>query len=377
MPEPAQQKIAYLDGVRGLAILLVLFHHTLMVFTGIRPQGNAETFLFNAGRYAEVGVDLFFILSGFLITGILLRSKGRPSYYKNFFIRRTLRIFPLYYLYLVFSFFVIPAFPSLFGQLNLAAGTEPWYWFYLSNFKMFFDRGIPSYYVSHTWSLAIEEQFYLVWPFIVAFCSTRVLKIFMPLVILASLAVRLTLDHAGADFWQMRIFTFGRLDTLAAGAWLALLYRDNFFSSLPRSSLATGTAAGSLLLALMFLLSNLFPACAESFFYSKALLIFSGILILLFISPANSLPRRIFESKLLCAFGKYSYSIYICHMAVGIQLFWRALPWMKAQLVSPFLIWPVFFVVFSLFSFLVAFMTYHCFEVFFLKLKPVLAPSRK
>lgn len=154
-----------LDGLRGFAILLVLCSHLVSL-----PPGGRSPFVDRlVGMILGlgwVGVDLFFVLSGFLITGILVQSRGGPHYFRNFYARRSLRIFPLYYLFLAIATFISPLLLSPESILTLPKEHAWVYWLYLSNFG-----GKPSEAFAHTWSLAVEEQFYLVWPAIVFFAK--------------------------------------------------------------------------------------------------------------------------------------------------------------------------------------------------------------
>ena len=162
--------------MRGLAILLViLFHHTLM-----RPETLFDRVYVNLARLGWSGVDLFFVLSGFLITGLLVDAKGGPHYYRNFYVRRTLRIFPLYYAFLFFTLRVAPwLWPdtelAAMARQSMAGRSEAWYWLYGSNVLFAQDQNFGHPNLAVTWSLAIEEQFYLVWPLVVALTSRRTL----------------------------------------------------------------------------------------------------------------------------------------------------------------------------------------------------------
>ena len=118
-----------------------------------------------------IGVDLFFVLSGFLITGILYDAKGGPHYFRNFYMRRSLRIFPLYYAFLILIFAVMPLLRASGAD---HVGKQVWMWTYLSNvlFARVGWEGMPAH-TTHLWSLAIEEQFYLLWPLLVWLASRR------------------------------------------------------------------------------------------------------------------------------------------------------------------------------------------------------------
>lgn len=157
--EEKEKHIAALDGVRGIAILLVLLVHFIPPIA--MPWRVSEWFMkiFSTGGWA--GVDLFFVLSGFLITGILLRTKDQPHYFINFYMRRTLRIFPLYFAALAIIFIILPYFVET-PSFAAARENQIYFWTYLANvavFKFGFD-GVDSDIVfpSAYWSLAVEVR---------------------------------------------------------------------------------------------------------------------------------------------------------------------------------------------------------------------------
>src|SRR5882757_353520 len=130
-------RLRVLDGVRGLAILMVILFHS----TVINPQNAHERWFCALLNLGSFGVDLFFVLSGFLITGILVEAKGTPGYFRNFYARRILRIFPLYYLLIAFSFLVFPLLAKLvphggdkLTRFTLVSDSWLWYVAYLTNF---------------------------------------------------------------------------------------------------------------------------------------------------------------------------------------------------------------------------------------------------
>jgi len=201
-----------LDAVRGLAVLLVLLHNT-----DIYPSLHLH--LISANGW--IGVDLFFVLSGFLITGILLDTKQSAGYFTNFYARRCLRIWPLYYSLLLFMFVIVPILRPSDGHAVFEARSSPWWAFpvFLQNFLI----PIPTMATGAlgvTWSLAVEEQFYLVWPVVVKFCSQAQLRKIAIAVICISPALRYYLALHQVNIYSN---TFCRLDGLMAGALLALV----------------------------------------------------------------------------------------------------------------------------------------------------------
>ncbi len=186
--------VPVLDGLRGLAILLVLLHHFANVYAPSAWTRNAWHRVVGSGW---CGVDLFFVLSGFLITGILHDARRGPGYFRNFYMRRVLRIFPLYYGVLAALFLAYPLLAGSHQRFAALAEHQPWLWLYAQNFKVILSGDWVPCGMNHFWSLAVEEQFYLFWPFVVFACRRRtLLHVSVALVVLA-LAVRIGLQTRG------------------------------------------------------------------------------------------------------------------------------------------------------------------------------------
>ena len=219
--------IPALDGVRALAILLVMGVHTDVFF---RSQPTAGTRLVDAVMgFGWGGVDLFFVLSGFLITGILFDTRAAPGYYTSFYARRALRIFPLYYVALAVILLVLPilgamwhhATPKLFEH-------QAWLWTYTTNIGIALHGRWELAATGQTvlfWSLAVEEQFYLVWPFLVAALSPRALTRLAGAMVVGALLLRLGLVFWGDHVVAVYVSTLTRMDALAMGALVALAAR--------------------------------------------------------------------------------------------------------------------------------------------------------
>jgi peptidoglycan/LPS O-acetylase OafA/YrhL len=213
-----QRRIPQLDALRGVAILAVMIHNT----SGRYPSLHLEPFF----RFGWMGVDLFFVLSGFLITGILLDTKESGSYFKNFYSRRCLRIWPLYYSLLIFMFVIVPLLrPS--EAHTVFEKSSPWwaYPLFLQNFLIAIPTSAAGA-LAVTWSLAIEEQFYLIWPLVVRYFSSVQVRAISILVIFLSPPIRIYLSWHHVNLYTN---VFCRLDGLMAGALLALVVRSKNF----------------------------------------------------------------------------------------------------------------------------------------------------
>lgn len=207
--------IVELDGLRGIAILMVMVHR-FWPRTGVGLGADVA----GAGW---IGVDLFFVISGFLIAGILLDTKGEPGFFKNFYARRMLRIFPLYYLFVVG---VLIAF-SHNAEFRERAGSPVWYLAYLGNIPESLLGHDPPYFLAPVWSLAIEEQFYLTFPWIVRLLSRRGLTIaLIAMIIIAPVIRSITMEMWPDNERVQYLFTLCRIDTIAMGCLLAVIIRS-------------------------------------------------------------------------------------------------------------------------------------------------------
>src|SRR5271154_2210627 len=212
------KRIRQLDAVRGLAVLAVFLHNT-----DIYPSLHLGLIASNGW----MGVDLFFVLSGFLITEILIATKKSEDYFKNFYARRCLRIWPLYYSAILFMFVVVPSLRPSDANTVFSARSSPWwaYPLFLQNFLVPIPTNATGL-LAVTWSLAVEEQFYLVWPLVVRFRSEAQLRKIALGVICISPLLRYYLSLHGINIYSN---TFCRLDGLMAGALLALIVRSSSF----------------------------------------------------------------------------------------------------------------------------------------------------
>jgi peptidoglycan/LPS O-acetylase OafA/YrhL len=310
-----QRHLPALDGVRGIAILTVMFYHFYEHFDGPRPWDRVAYYLFETGW---AGVDLFFVLSGFLITRNLLEAKGHPQYFRNFYGRRVLRIFPLYYVSLFLLLFLVPAlFPGWnSADVSYYRQNQAWLWLHGSNLFSFF-KGAQGF-LYHFWSLAIEEQFYLFWPAVLFLIPRErfsgVCLVFCSLGI-AFRGVGLAL---GYDTHAIHLLLPARFDTLALGAFLAGVERSRWEDV--RRKATVPLVAAVLLIAASFPLERVLPGARwfRQTFYFTALAGIFGYLILSALVPSGpGVFHRAIQSRFLRKLGKHSYSLYIFHTVVA------------------------------------------------------------
>ncbi|MBK7560039.1 MAG: acyltransferase [Chitinophagaceae bacterium] len=215
MQTPLKNKTFYpaLEGLRGIAIIAVIIFHTF-------PYGDS--------LFGWLGVDLFFVLSGFLITGILMKSfdiDRKSVFLKNFYIRRILRIFPLYYMFLFAFLFLFPALGIFNGEVSDYQNHKLWFIFYLQNWL--FTNNFPetSHCLNHFWSLAVEEQYYIFWPIIIFILrKPKKLVAFLISFLVFLFAFRcITWYEQYPHLNYTTLYTFTRLDGICVGSLVALV----------------------------------------------------------------------------------------------------------------------------------------------------------
>jgi len=297
--------IPQFDGLRGLAILSVLIGHSGFL-EALPHAGMLE--------YTRFGVDLFFVLSGFLITGILTDSKGSQHYFRNFYARRALRIWPLYYLVLFVAFVVAPLFaPSM---RPTAVSVWPAFVFYVQNI-VFAYRSTYPFGLGATWSLAVEEQFYLTWPVLVFLLKKRTLAIVSVLLVVMSLSLRLFFHVHGAPVGFVHFFTLSRLDSIAFGSLAALWLRSPSCTLVRWRTHAyqfLGFGVAGTILARVLMHRN-----SSTVGYTFLAFAFTGLLgISLASDPRSSLLGRSLSAGWLRYIGRISYGIYLLHYPLFI-----------------------------------------------------------
>jgi peptidoglycan/LPS O-acetylase OafA/YrhL len=303
-----------LDGVRGVAVVMVMLMHFV---GGAAAQTTLQRLAVKVAGYGALGVDLFFILSGFLITSLLYEAKGGAHYFRDFYARRTLRIFPLYYFVLALLFLLLPTIATPTPLLERSRQEQIWLWTYTTNFYIAARSSWEALtYVNHFWSLAIEEHFYLVWPLVVFRFRREVLERICLAVIAVGLVLRIALSLAGVSELSISVLTPCRVDTLIIGALLALLARRE-----PGAATELVRRAGKVALVLGAVIFAVSAWCATTKLFLPVLhqvrntlqALFFGAVMLLSLRPTRDRFARILRGRVLRFFGKYSYGLYVYH----------------------------------------------------------------
>jgi peptidoglycan/LPS O-acetylase OafA/YrhL len=305
-----------LDGMRGVAALMVVVFH----FFSYPISNYVHTdFYKGISEFGQHGVSMFFVLSGFVITRILIKSRSEKDYFRSFYWRRFLRIFPLYYLFLIVWYFLMPfiskdlSTPPLVEQI-------PFY-FYLQNLHIV--TGLNANGPGHYWTLAIEEHFYFIWPFVVFIVNPKYLKGIIIILIIVVIPLKYFLLIHG---YSVNKLTFTRFDQILLGAYLAYLeskqalinnhiyYRKFFlgilFFILPIS-------------VLIYFGQRIIPQLKELLKYNLLGVFFFALIGLLIIEQKSNFVKLIDTflcSKLMQYLGKISYGIYVWHVLVLIIL---------------------------------------------------------
>lgn len=375
MRTESNPKIPALDGVRGAAIIMVMLRH---FSHGAVAHDLPGKIILSVCGMGVAGVDLFFVLSGFLITRILLRTRLAPHYFRDFYARRTLRIFPLYYAYLILYFGFVTRFTHFDRARAIEASSyQGWVWLYATNILICLRGNYIVASVNHFWTLAVEEHFYLVWPALVRFFDPRRMLAVCGVAFAIAIGCRAIFAWGGWSLYASNVFTLCRVDSLAAGAAVAVLERTHSGAIIARG-------AGRLFLCSAGLLAlwAVFPGgsgvtqfVAETFGSSVVAVLFASCIALAVWGPAHGLPRRFFMLRFLCWIATYAYGLYVLHQPIRILL-QRALPFetLGRHLHSYALGLVAHGALTGIISLVVAFISYHAFEKQFLKLKKFFEP---
>ncbi len=332
--------IPALDGVRGIAILSVILFHFHFYFS--RASTGAEKLLFEGLYFGWAGVDLFFALSGFLITGILLDSVRSHRYFFTFYARRSLRIFPLYFAFLLGAIL-------LFSGTSHAVKEKIWYFLYLQNWT---QSSTINPAIGHLWSLAVEEQFYLVWPVLIWFTPKRRLPTVFIALAITSAVSRIYLGHIGQGLLVYES-TLTRMDGLILGGLAAFALRDERWRKrFRRSSAVVALASFLVVISVFFIAGNMDYSSAFVDFGALPLAVLFSTLI--FRIAALRAPNFL-SYRWLQECGKKAYAMYLFHSPItffaaakmqnalqvhhvpGSRIFWGLLYMIAMTLVTYFL----------------------------------------
>jgi len=367
--------IPALDGVRGLAILLVIPHNTnLMLEAAFHgPAYIVKEFLL----FGWAGVQLFFVLSGFLISGALLDSQDSPTYYRAFYARRALRILPLYYGILAVTFLVLAPLQLAPVETRQSQQHQIWLWTFLSNWTD--PRGLTVAGFAHFWSLAVEEQFYLLWPLALhRMRPERVLRLCLGICV-AAFGFRTAMRVAGFSSECVYEFTICRMDALAMGAASAALVRlPSWKARLERSARHLPWAALAVLVSGALLTHDYARGGWQTQTLGMTILAAAFTLLLLaalgkYAGRENWLSRALSIAPLRSA-GKYSYGMYVLHFPITKLLGARLLG--GAATTHSATIAVLYAAAVTLATYPCAWLSYHLYEKHFLRLKRYFVPSR-
>lgn len=356
-----------LDGWRGIAILLVFLFHYL-------PHNTHSPFVF-LGSLGWTGVDLFFVLSGFLITGILFDSRNSSNFFRSFYVRRALRLFPVYFL----------AVAVVIVGTGFLAGSRDWrdipFFVYGANFVVLTHKAFfPPYFdCGHFWSLALEEQFYSLWPLVVFFVrKPQTLIRICWIGILTSLVLRIIIALVGASSLLAYYELPTRMDSLLLGALLALALRVPGHEQWLRPSRLRWIFFASVLLIIVTLSQartlHWASVPMSSVGYSLLAAMYASILGASLVP--GTLAHFIGRLRPLRFLGRYSYGLYIWHaLTIPVTLKWLVYfrTYIHANLLAELCYTLAMLALFTG----IAVLSYHCYEIHFLRLKSRFAPVRK
>lgn len=356
-----------LDGIRGIALLAVMLSHGGPYIA----RGGLLSRLF---VYAMIpgwsGVELFFVLSGFLITGILLKTKSAENYFSSFYARRFLRIFPIYYFAVTLGLLIAPHSSWWNSMVPPLMKTRIAYYFYLQNWPIFWNHGLFSKtnVFGHFWSLAVEEQFYVVWPFIVWLLPERAILRLCAASLLLALPLRIYMVHLYAGDYTAMALTTSRVDGLLVGVMLAILLRKGPIAS---KWIYLFMAVGFSLIVYIAVFHH--SELIATYYYMPTIgitgfsLLSGGLLAL----SQHSIRwlRWVLNARWLRVTGKYSYGMYIYHIPIYAIIARILTSDLKLPLPMPLHVAVPYIAFLMVVTFLVAKLSYDYFESPILGLK--------
>ena len=367
-PAAPTRQVPALDGIRGLAIIWVILHNA--TDEAFDPPHGLVRVLGLFTHTGWIGVQLFFALSGFLITAGLLETQGTAHYFRNFYAKRALRILPLYYTVLLVLLVILPRIVTLHAPFSNDQQASLWL------FTINWTHTAP-YGFAHFWSLAVEEQFYLVWPLVVCWLPPRRVLTVCLWTAAGALLLRCAMAAHGADWWALYTATPCRMDALALGGVGACVMR---LPSL-REGLKSRLTAVSVTALLVFLagipLTHTYDRTGlmgETLGYSLLALCSAAFVTTTALGDGRGGIQALLSWRPLRSCGIYSYAMYIFH---GLLHKLVGEPWLYARYGEhlPARIIFIYAPVLILVSYLLAFCSYHLFEKHFLRLKRYFDPT--
>jgi peptidoglycan/LPS O-acetylase OafA/YrhL len=351
-----------LDGLRGIAIMAVLFQHNFNFLP--------------LSKFGWIGVDLFFVLSGFLITDILIKTREQKNFLSGFYLRRILRIFPLYYGVLILFFIVAPLADRINDQYDFYITNQGMLWGHLQNW-LYITNSEPNNYgmFTHFWSLSIEEQFYLFWPLVILACKQiKTLLAISCSILFLCIAFRFsTWLYFGNGNLNYSLQYMTRLDGLCVGSLIAV-WRYKSVTTVMKKMILLACILLSLH-AVTFLLAKLFfPGLSHFsiFGYSSIAIIF-GIILVFLIQKRTSLTTIVFENKVLKGLGKISYGLYVYHWPILVLFKIYVLTWLVDSGMAASYSYIIVSLSAAAVAILLSFLSYHLLEKRILALKEVVA----
>lgn len=354
-----------LNSIRFFAAAMVIVHHIeqIKAIFGLDSAWETSDTIRSIGK---LGVLLFFTLSGFLITFLMLAEEkefGKIDI-KQFYIRRILRIWPLYFIVFFLAFFVLNRlsffqFPSYYLPAAGAVTTFVLFALFLSNVFLAVHGPLP--YASQTWSVATEEQFYLIWPIIMRYSKNKMLSLCIVIAVVAGLHLFLITDYSNALPYKQQVAAFWKMfniDCMALGGIFALLLFER--GRLLNLVLNLYVFIPTLLLLLLMVFFQVKIPFFSTFFYDDVFALLFAIVIINM--AAHPLLSTTLEFKWLSYLGKISYGLYMYH-GVAIVIAIRLLTML--QIANSFFI----LIASMAFTIAIAHVSYHYFESMFLRLK--------
>jgi peptidoglycan/LPS O-acetylase OafA/YrhL len=361
-----------LDGMRGWAIIFVMIYHFSIPFQQALPANNIDLILGKLFQMGWLGVDLFFVMSGFLITTILYHSTENKGYFKNFYVRRILRIFPLYYAVLVLLLIVLPFLSDTLNQkTQVMQDNSIWFWTYLVNWKIALLGDFRSFQGGYMWSLAVEEQFYIFWPLVVFFGKKYLIPISLTFIGFSFL-LKILLTLNGFSAVSLYTMTFTHIDGLLLGAVVSVLHcKKKLVYHRALISKLTFLAIAVFILIVIKEQGFVFYKLSVALLGVTALsIIFSYLLIKTIVATKHSFYYKVFSYKPVIKCGQLCYGLYLLHQPIGVVISEKILPYNSFFILNSYIPATVVNIIICIgVSLIAAQLSYSLFELHFLKLK--------